>query len=163
MYERLVSSGPSMKAATGPPTPKHEPPWMSDTEIGDVEVVSEDRRYPIEQLLNDGSTDGWRAAHPGRQVVRVRSSRPRRLRRVVLESRTSDDERAQDYLPRCSSDGGTSVREFVRQRWNLSRKSPCETEDHRVDPDGITMVEIDITPDVGDDHAHTSLARLVRQ
>jgi hypothetical protein len=137
-----------------------EPPWLSTAEVEGVEATSEDRRYPIEQALADGTTGGWRAAEPGRQVVRVHFPAPRRLRRVVLEFRTPGDERTQEYVLRCSADGGTSTRDVVRQQWNFSRTAPCETEDHRMDIEGVTMVEIEITPDVADDGAYASLARL---
>lgn len=160
MYKRLIPRPPATEAAMSSPAPRGEPPWLLDAEIRRVEVTSEDRRFPIEQALADGAAGGWRASEPGRQVVRIHFSRPRRLRRVVLEFRTSGDERTQEYVLRCSTDGGTSAREIVRQQWNFSRRAPCETEDHRVDLEGITMVELDITPDVADDGAYASLARL---
>jgi hypothetical protein len=159
MYKRLITRQAATEAAMSRPTPAAEPPWLSDAEIRSVEVTSEDRRYPIEQALAEGATGGWRASEPGRQVVRIHFSRPRRLRRVVLEFRTAGDERTQEYVLRCSTDGGTSARDLVRQQWNFSRRAPCETEDHRVDLEGITMVELDITPDVADGGAYASLAR----
>jgi hypothetical protein len=160
VYKRLIARQPATAAGMISSTLLPEPPWLSTAEVDGVEVTSEDRRYPIEQVLTDGATGGWRAAEPGRQVVRVRFRAPRRLRRVVLEFRTSGDERTQEYVVRCSHDGGTSARDLVRQQWNFSRTAPCETEDHRVDVEGVTMVEIEITPDVADGGAYASLARL---
>jgi hypothetical protein len=159
VYKRLIARQPSTSSGMSSSTSLPEPPWLSTAEVESVEVTSEDRCFPFEQALT-GTTGGWRAAEPGQQVVRVRFRAPRRLRRVVLEFRTSGDERTQEYVLRCSHDGGTSARDLVRQQWNFSRTAPCETEDHRIDVDGVTMVEVEITPDVGDGGAYASLARL---
>lgn len=160
MYKRQIARQPATDAGMISSALLPEPAWLSTAEVEGVEVTSEDRRYPIEQVLTDGTTGGWRAAEPGRQVVRVRFPAPRRLRRVVLEFRTSGDERTQEYVLRCSHEGGIAARDVVRQQWNFSRTAPCETEDHHVDLDDVTMVEIEITPDVADERAYASLARL---
>jgi hypothetical protein len=160
VYERLIERQSSTDAAMGDSRLAAEPQWLSPADLRGIEASSADHGHPIEQVLTAGTHGGWRAAQPGRQVVRVHFRAPRRLRRVVLEFRTSGAERTQEYALRCRSDGDLSDRELVRQQWNFSRTAPCETEDHCVDLAAVTTLEIEITPDVADAAAYATLARL---
>ena len=70
-------------------------------------------------------------------------------------------QRTQEYLLRWSGDAGQSFREIVRQQWNFSPEgSVTQTEEHRVDLSGVTVLELIITPDIGNEHALASLAEL---
>jgi hypothetical protein len=62
---------------------------------------------------------------------------------------------------RWSADGGASWREVVRQQYNVSPPdSSRELEDHAVDLDGLTMLNLSITPDISGGEARASLAQL---
>jgi hypothetical protein len=55
--------------------------------LGMVEITSEDEAYPIEcGLLQFGERRGWRAAKPGRQIIRLLFDEPQRLKRIWLVS-----------------------------------------------------------------------------
>jgi hypothetical protein len=54
-----------------------------------------------------------------------------------------------------------SYREIVRQQYNFSPPDNCrELEDYVVELDGLTILELDIIPDICDGGALASLAQL---
>ena len=62
---------------------------------------------------------------------------------------------------RWSPDGGQTLHEIVRQQWNFSPHGATrQTEDHRVDLTGVTVLELSIVPDISGGTAHASLAQL---
>ncbi|MGE5734843.1 MAG: hypothetical protein ACM34E_07120 [Acidobacteriota bacterium] len=59
------------------------------------------------------------------------------------------------------SDGGSSFGEIVRQQWNFSPPKPVrEIEDYQVELSNVTILELNIVPDVSGGSAHASLKRL---
>ena len=62
---------------------------------------------------------------------------------------------------RWSSDGGQSFREIVRQQWHFSPPNTTnEMEDHQVELPSVTMLELNIIPDMSGGNAFASLAQL---
>ena len=135
--------------------------WLNVERLADVEVTSEDPRYPIEAALLPGGGSGWRAAEPGRQTMRLLFTSPQRLRRIWLVFAESTIERTQEYVLRWSSDGGQSFHEIVRQQWNFSPQGATwETEDHRVELSDVAILELSIIPDTSGNLAFASLVQL---
>jgi hypothetical protein len=135
--------------------------WLNLEALAEVEVTSEDAAHPIECALLSGSDAGWRAAEPGKQIIRMLFSHPQRLRRIWLKFAEPDAERTQEYVLRWSADGGQSFQEIERQQWNFSPGgSTQETEDHHVDLQRITVLELSIIPDIRGGDAFASLAQL---
>ena len=67
------------------------------------------------------------------------------------------------YLLRWSADGGQSFREIVRQQWNFSpQASTSETEEHQVELAGVKVLELIITPDIGNDGNNDAVASLAQ-
>ena len=134
--------------------------WLNLEALAKVEITSEDAAHPIESALLFGRGSGWRAAGPGKQTIRLLFADPQRLRRIWLSFVESATERTQEYALRWSPDGGRSFREIVRQQWNFSPQgATCETEDHRVDLMGVTVLELSIIPDISRGNALASLAQ----
>ena len=144
MRKRLVPPAHETLAAPGD--------WLDLERLAVVEVTSEDAAHPVEAALlpqGVGGSEGWRAAGPGAQTLRVLFDEPQRLRRIWLHFVEAGGERTQEFTLRWSADGGRSFREVVRQQWNFSPQSaPRETEDYRVDLAGVTVLELAITPDI---------------
>jgi len=135
--------------------------WLNVERLADVEVTSEDPRYPIEAALVPGRGSGWRAAEPGGQTMRLLFTSPQRLRRIWLVFAESTIERTQEYVLRWSSDGGQSFHEIVRQQWNFSPQGATwETEDHRVELSDVGILELSIIPDTSGNLAFASLVQL---
>ena len=135
--------------------------WLDLERLTQVEITSEDAAHPIESALLPGRGTGWRATGPGEQTIRLLFEHPQRLRRIWLQFVEPFTERTQEFVLRWSPDGGQSFREIVRQQWNFSPQgATCETEDHRVDLSGVTVLELTIIPDISGGDVHASLAQL---
>ncbi len=135
--------------------------WLKVEGLAEVEITSEDAAHPIESALVPGGGPGWRAAGPGKQTIRLVFTAPQRLRRIKLVFEETRAERTQEYDLRWSADGGKSFREIVRQQWNFSPQgATTQTEDHRVELSGVTVLELNIIPDKSGGNAIAALAQL---
>ena len=106
-----------------------------------------------------GETQGWRAANPGTQTIRLVFDRPQGLKHISLVFEENEITRTQEFLLRWSSDGGSSFREIVRQQWNFSPPdSVREVEDYAVELSAVTALELIIVPDKSGGAARASLA-----
>ena len=135
--------------------------WLDLEEIAEVEISSEDIAYPIEFALLANQSSGWRAAEPGKQIIRLMFNKPQQLTRIWLSFAETTTERTQELNIRCSSDNGESFQEIVRQQWNFSPSgATSETEDYSVDLAAVNLFELNIIPDINSDKAFASLAKL---
>src|SRR5262249_1593779 len=81
------------------------PPWLDVEHLAEVELTSEDPAYPIEAALRPGAAYGWRASHPGAQVIRLMFDRPQRLHRLHLVFVEEQQARTQEFVVQWSADG----------------------------------------------------------
>ena len=154
MRKRIIAS---VQQGASPPDEN----WLDLASVAEVEITSEDAAHPIECALLPGRGAGWRAAGPGKQTIRLRFGHPQRLRRIWLSFVESASERTQEYSLRWSPDDGQSFREIARQQWNFSPQgATCETEDHRVELSGVTVLELSIVPNTSGGDAVASLTQL---
>lgn len=144
-----------------------EPDLLSTTNSFDletaaaVEVTSEDADYPIESALVLRDTNGWRAAFPGTQVVRLVFDQAQELRRISLAFEENQVSRTQEFVLRWSSDGGRKFQEIVRQQWNFSPPATTrENEEYRVELSEVSALELVIVPDISGGSARASLKSL---
>ena len=147
------------------PTPPSVTPsgqaWLDVERTALVEVTSEENGFPIESALLGGENQGWRAAYPGTQTIRLIFDEPQYLRRIWLDFKDSENARTQEFVLRWSPDGGDSFREIVRQQWNFSPpESVQEIEDYVVELSAVTTLELVIVPDKSGGTARASLASL---
>jgi hypothetical protein len=77
--------------------------------------------YPIESALVGEAGQGWRAANPGTQIVRIVFDKPQRLCRIWLDFEDGENTRTHEFVLRWSPGTGHSFREIVRQQWNFSK------------------------------------------
>lgn len=154
MHKRIVT--PAQRTTTAP-----DQNWLNVEGLAEVEITSEDAAHPIESALVSGGGPGWLAAGPGKQTIRLVFTAPQRLRQIRLKFEETRTERTQEYDLRWSADGGKSFREIVRQQWNFSPQgATSQTEDHRVELAGVTVLELNIVPDKSGGNAIASLAQL---
>lgn len=134
--------------------------WLDLEAIAQVELTSEDPARPIEAALR-GSGEGWRAAGPGPQEIRLIFDRPLQLRRIYLRFEEPEQQRSQEFALRWSADGGQSYRELLRQQYSFSPPGTTrEVEEYRVELAGVTVLALQIDPDRGAGAARASLAAL---
>ena len=135
--------------------------WLDLDRAASVEVTSEEKNYGIDSALVSGETQGWRAASPGTQTIRLLFDQPQRLRRISLVFEESETERTQEFVLRWSPDGGHSFREIVRQQWNFSPPNTvCEIEEYQVELSNVTALELVIVPDISRGTTRASLKSL---
>src|SRR5207245_5917919 len=135
--------------------------WLDLDRAASVEVTSEEKNYGIDSALVSGETQGWRAASPGTQTIRLLFDQPQKLRRISLVFEETETERTQEFVLRWSPDGGHSLREIVRQQWNFSPPNTIrEVEEYRVEICDVTVVELVIVPDISRGAARVSLKSL---
>jgi hypothetical protein len=131
--------------------------WLDLERLAEVEITSEETGYPIESALLPGSQAGWRAAHSGAQLVRLSFDRPQQIRRIWLTVTENERERTQEFVLRWSRDG-KNYKEIVRQQWNFSPSSSSrEVEDFKVDLPEVSVLELEIVPDISGGDARASL------
>jgi len=152
MRKRIVRHPPSPAATEG---------WLDLEKITFVEVTSEDGAFPIEAALSLKNTQGWRAAEPGAQTIRLIFDEPQSIKEISLLFVEKEAQRTQEFILRSSSDRGKSFREIVRQQWNFSSPDATrETENYAVDLSRVTMLDLTIDPDREHRTAKASLLSL---
>jgi hypothetical protein len=139
----------------------HGEGWLDVERAAVVEVTSEAKDYPVESAFIPGDARGWRAAGPGSQTIRLVFDQPQKLRRISLVFEENETARTQEFVLRWSPDGGTSIREIVRQQWNFGPpESVREVEEYQVELSNVTVLELVINPNIGGGVAHASLKNL---
>jgi hypothetical protein len=132
--------------------------WLNVGEIATAEISSEDPRFPIELAFNGKEEDGWRAAEPGQQSVRLVFDKPQDLNRIRLWFTESTIERTQEFSLRWSPKRTNQLQDIVRQRWNFSPGgSTVEIEDYKVNLPGVMVLELSIQPDLDRNMAVASI------
>jgi hypothetical protein len=135
--------------------------WLDVERAAIVEITSEEKDYPIESAFVSGETQGWRAAQPGPQTIRLVFDRPQRLKQISLVFEETETARTQEFVLRWSPDGGSSFREIVRQQWNFSPTDTIrEVEEYQVELSNVTVLELIIVPNTSGGTARASLKRL---
>jgi len=135
--------------------------WLDVERAAVVEVTSEDKDFPIESAFVSGDARGWRAAAPGSQTIRLIFDQPQRLRCISVIFEEDGVGRTQEFVLRWSSDGGSPLKEIVRQQWNFSPpESVREVEEYQVELYNVTVLELVIKPHIGGGVARASLKNL---
>ena len=135
--------------------------WLDLEHTAVVEVTSEDNNFPVESAFAAEDAQGWRAAAPGRQTIRLLFDHPQKLRCVWLVFEEHETRRTQEFVLRWSSDGGGTLKEIVRQQWNFSPpESTREVEQYQVDLHNVSVLELVIKPDIAGGGARASLKNL---
>ena len=120
--------------------------WLDLDKLATVELSSEDPEHPFELALRPNTNEGWRAASPGPQVIRIHFDQPSPIRRVHLDFLEEVNQRAQE-IALFATQKGTPRRELVRQQWVFSPNgSKREVEDFYFDLSNIAVLELQIDP-----------------
>lgn len=132
--------------------------WLDLERAATVEVTSEEEDFPIESSFSIEPRQGWRAAQPETQTIRLVFDEPQELRRISLVFEENEMTRTQEFVLRASSNSSGPFREIVRQQWNFSTPtSTREIEDYRVELQDIAALELTIAPDISGGPARASL------
>jgi hypothetical protein len=133
--------------------------WLDVQRHAEVEVTSEDAEHPIEFAFGLEGLGFWRAAEPGAQTLRLRFDEAQRLRRIRLVFEEREVARTQEFVLRWSGDGGSTFRDIVRQQFTFSPPDTVrEVEDYSVQLEGVTGLELHVTPNISGGTMRASLA-----
>jgi hypothetical protein len=136
-----------------------EQEWFDLEEMAKVEVTSEDPSFPVESALVSRKGPGWRAAQRGKQTLRIMFDKPTRLRRIRLEFSETEIARTQEFTLQWAAEPGGPLRELVRQQWSFSPQgSTSEIEDYQVSLDNVSVLELEVKPDLTPANACATLA-----
>ena len=153
MRKRIVTPTPS--------TVQAQRDWLDLERAATVEVTSEDKGFPIESSLSIEPGQGWRAAQPGTQRIRLVFDEPQELKRISLVFEENEVTRTQEFVLRASANTRGPFREIVRQQWNFSAPtSTREIEDYSVELSDVGLLELTIVPDISGRPVHASLKSL---
>ena len=136
---------PATSSATSPAT---LPPdqWLNLEELASVQISSEDPSYPFEGALHGTQQNGWKAAAPGPQTIRLTFDKPRSIRRIRLEFHEDGAERSQEFAIYATT-ANQGRKELVRQQWTFSPGgSTSEIEDYPVKLADVIAIELQIDP-----------------
>ena len=138
---------------------RNEQVWLDLEEMAKVEVTSEDPGFPVESALVSGRGRGWRAAQKGKQTIRIMFDKPTRLRRIRLDFSETEISRTQEFSLQWAAELGGPFREVVRQQWSFSPQgSTSEIEDYQVSLDNVSVLELEVKPDLTPANACATLA-----
>src|SRR5882724_9728695 len=122
--------------------------WLDVERAAMVELTSEQKDYPVESAFASGEAQGWRAAKPGPQTIRLIFDQPQRLKQISLVFEEKETARTQEFVLCWSADGGNSFREIVRQQWNFNPPETIgEVEEYQVELASVTALELIIVPE----------------
>jgi hypothetical protein len=85
------------------PTPRTahtQEDWLDLERAATVEVTSEDKDFPIEASLSIEPRQGWCAAQPGTQTIRLVFDQPQKLKRISLVFEENEMTEALGFLLR---------------------------------------------------------------
>ena len=145
--------------ATEPNLSETSGEWLNLEEIAQVEISSEDPKYPIESAFKHEESPVWRANQPGEQTIKLLFDEPKDIQRISLRFSETQVERTQQFTLRWADSQTGPYREILRQQWNFNpRNSTTEVEDYKVDLHHVLALELTIDPDLGKNQAFAALA-----
>ena len=131
--------------------------WLNLSEIATVEVTSEDERFPIETVFANDGGPGWRAARPGKQVIRIIFDEPVAVRRIRLRFDERESERTQEFtLSWYPAAGGSQGNRAPAVEFQLG--AVTEIEDYALNLDGVAGLELAIQPDISSNNGVATLS-----
>ena len=137
-----------------------EQEWLNLEDKAQIEVTSEDPRFPVESAFVSTTGSGWRAAENGKQIIRILFDRPTCLRKIRLEFSETEVERTQEFTLRWATEASGPFKEIVRQQWTFSPQgSTSEIENYQLDLDCVSVLELAIKPDLTPDNACATLTK----
>jgi hypothetical protein len=132
--------------------------WLDVARLARLEVSSQHDRHPIEDAFSS-TGDGWRAAEPGAQVIRVVFDSPRSIGRIRVVFHEAFVDRTQEFTLDWSSHRGEMHRQIVRQQFNFSGYGATSAiEQYDVGLQDVSRLELRIVPDISGGETLASLA-----
>jgi len=144
-----------------------EPGEKDIAALATVGVTSEATDYPIDNAFDSHRGPGgsrWVAGAPGPQRLLLTFDAPQTLRRLRLEVEEHEVSRTQDLQVAISRDGGHTYQTLLRQEYTFSPPGTTfEREEWAIPVEGVTHLQLVITPDKGGAPCYATLTTLALQ
>jgi len=144
-----------------------EPGEKDIAALATVGVTSEATDYPIDHAFDSHRGPGgsrWIAGAPGPQRLLLTFDAPQTLRRLRLEVEEHEVSRTQDLQVAISRDGGHTYQTLLRQEYTFSPPGTTfECEEWAIPVEGVTHLQLVITPDKGGAPCYATLTTLALQ
>jgi hypothetical protein len=144
-----------------------EPGEKDIAALATVWVTSETADYPIDNVFDSHRGPGgsrWVAGTPGPQKLILAFDAPQTLRTLRLEVEERDVSRTQEIEVAISRDGGQTYQILLRQEYTFSPPGTMfEREVWAIPAEGVTHLQLVITPDKGGAPCHATLTTLALQ
>ena len=135
--------------------------WLDLVELCKAELSSEDPDYPFEHALREENDNGWKAAVPGKQHIRLNFDSPQHLHHIRLQFVETQVKRSQEFALFVKTIGEPR-REVLRQQWSFDPNgSTKQVENFRVDLPGVESLDLEIDPGRHDTAVFASLELLL--
>jgi hypothetical protein len=133
--------------------------WLQLEGLVAVSASSEHPAHPISAILEFPPQNGWRAAEPGEQWVRITFTSLQPVNHLRLVFRDAERERTQQFTVRWWPG---SYQDVIRQQFDFSPDGAVEqVENYSFNLSGVTGFEVRIIPDISDlSGAFASVAEL---
>ena len=135
--------------------------------LATVWVTSEAADCPIDNVFDSRRGPGgsrWGAGTPGPQRLLLAFDAPQTLRQLRLEVEERDVSRTQEIEVALSRDGGQTYQILLRQEYTFSPPGTTfEREVWAIPAEGVTHLQLVITPDKGGAPCHATLTTLALQ
>lgn len=132
--------------------------------LATVLVTSEDPAYPIDNAFDSHYGPGgsrWVASEPGTQRLVLAFDTPQAMHTLHLEIEEPEVSRTQELLVAISRDGGHTYQELLRQEYTFSPPGTTfEREEWSITAEGVTHLQLVITPDKGGKPCQATLTTL---
>jgi hypothetical protein len=132
--------------------------------LATVWVTSESADAPIDHAFDSHHGPGgsrWVAAAPGSQRLILAFDTPQTLRTLCLEIEEREVHRTQELQVAISRDRGHTYQELLRQEFTFSPPGTTfEREEWSVPAEGVTHLQLVITPDKGGMPCYATLTTL---
>jgi hypothetical protein len=135
--------------------------------LATVGVTSEAPEHPIDHAFDSHGGPGgsrWIAGTPGPQRLLLAFDTPQTLRQLRLEVEERDISRTQEIQVAISRDGGQTYQTLLRQEYTFSPPGTTfEREVWSIPVEGVTHLQLVITPDKGGAPCYATLTTLALQ
>ncbi len=141
--------------------------WPGEKDIAalaTVLITSEAAGHPIDHVFDRHRGPGgsrWVAGEPGTQTLLLAFDTPQTLRTLRLEIEEREVSRTQELHVAISRDGGHTYQELLRQEYAFSPPGTTfEREEWSITMEGVTHLQLVITPDKGGTPCQATLTAL---
>jgi len=161
LRKHLLTDQPAEQVAA----PGEKPGEKDIAALATVWVTSEAAADPIDNAFDSHRGPGgsrWVAGTPGPQRLILAFDTPQTLRLLRLEVEERDVSRTQELEVAISRDGGHTYQTLLRQEYTFSPPGTTfECEVWSIPVEGVTHLQLVITPDKGGTPCHATLTALV--